>query len=341
MQVFFFRAGQNWGNSAHYPRHEKDQTSAEVLDAFVAQFYTDKPIPKQIFVSHDLLSHDLIEAALSERADRKITVSVPQRGEKKTLLETARRNAEEALGRRMAETQNQARLLGAVQELFGMDDVPQRIEVYDNSHNQGSNAIGAFIVAGPEGFRKRDYRTFNIKDADIRNDDFGMMREVLTRRFSRLVKDDALEWPDLVLIDGGKGQLSAVTSVLEDMGVLGRITLVAIAKGPDRNAGRETFYMNGRDPFTLPPRNPAMYYLQRLRDEAHRFAIGTHRARRKKQMKSNPLDGIPGVGPGRKRALLAHFGSAKAVKGAAVADLSRVEGVSQKLAQTIYDYFHE
>jgi excinuclease ABC subunit C len=341
VQVFFFRAGQNWGNSAHYPRHEKDQSAAEVLDAFVAQFYADKPIPKQIFVSHALPSHDLIEAALSERADRKITVSVPQRGEKKTLLETARRNAEEALGRRMAETQNQARLLEAVRELFGMEETPQRIEVYDNSHNQGSNAIGAFIVAGPDGFRKRDYRTFNIKDAEIRNDDFGMMREVLTRRFSRLVKGEGLEWPDLVLIDGGKGQLSAVTGVLEEMGVLDRITLVAIAKGPDRNAGRETFYMNGRDPFTLPPRNPAMYYLQRLRDEAHRFAIGTHRARRKKQMKSNPLDGIAGVGPGRKRALLAHFGSAKAVKGAAVSDLSRVEGVSQKLAQTIYDYFHE
>ena len=340
VQVFFFRAGQNWGNSAHFPRHDKDQDEAEVLNAFVAQFYSDKPIPKEVFVSHDLPNRALIEEALSERADRKISVSRPQRGEKKKLLDTARRNAQEALGRRMAETQNQARLLDEVRELFGMEQPPQRIEVYDNSHNQGSNAIGAFIVAGPEGFRRRDYRTFNIKDEDIRRDDFGMMREVLTRRFSRLVKDDTLEWPDLVLIDGGKGQLSAVTGVLDELGVLGRITLVAIAKGPDRNAGRETFYMNGRDPFTLPPRNPAMYYLQRLRDEAHRFAIGTHRARRKKQMKANPLDGIPGVGPGRKRALLAHFGSAKAVKSAAVPDLARVEGVSQKLAQTIHDYFH-
>lgn len=339
VQVFFFRAGQNWGNSAHFPRHEKDQGPAEVLDAFMAQFYTDKPIPKNIFVSHDLPSHDLIQRALSERADRVIQITRPQRGEKKALLDTARRNAQEALGRRMAETKNQAKLLEDVRDLFGMEDLPHRIEVYDNSHNQGSNAIGAFIVAGPDGFRKRDYRTFNIKAADVTNDDFGMMREVLSRRFSRLVKDDTLEWPDLLLIDGGKGQLSAVTGVLDELGVLGRITLVAIAKGLDRNAGRETFYMNDRDPFTLPPRSPALYYLQRLRDEAHRFAIGTHRARRKKDMKANPLDGIPGVGPGRKRALLAHFGSAKAVKNAALDDLSRVEGISQKLAQQIHDYF--
>lgn len=341
VQVFFFRAGQNWGNSAHFPRHDKDQGPEEILDAFVAQFYSDKPIPKEIFVTHDLPSRELIQTALSERADRKITVTVPQRGEKKKLLEMARRNAQEALGRRMAETQNQAKLLEEVRELFGMDELPNRIEVYDNSHNQGSNAIGAFIVAGPEGFRKRDYRTFNIQDVDVTNDDFGMMREVLSRRFSRLVKDETLEWPDLVLIDGGKGQLSAVTGVLEEIGILDRITLVAIAKGPERNAGRETFYMNDRDPFTLPPRNPAMYYLQRLRDEAHRFAIGTHRARRKKSMNRNPLDGIPGVGPGRKKALLGHFGSAKAVKDASVDELSSVEGVSQKLAQQIHDYFHE
>lgn len=341
VQVFFFRAGQNWGNSAHFPRHDTDHGPEEVLDAFIAQFYSDKPIPKEIFVSHDLPSLDLIQQALSERADRNIQITRPQRGEKKKLLDTARLNAQEALGRRLAETQNQAKLLGEVCEIFGMEQPPNRIEIYDNSHNQGTNAIGAFVVAGPEGFRKRDYRSYNIQDATITNDDFGMMREVLNRRFSRLVKDDTLEWPDLVLIDGGKGQLSAVTGVLTEMGVLGRITLVAIAKGPDRNAGRETFYMNGRDPFTLPPRNPAMYFLQRLRDEAHRFAIGTHRARRKKDMKSNPLDGIPGVGPGRKRALLAHFGSAKAVKNAALEELSGVEGVSGKLAQQIYDYFHE
>lgn len=341
VQVFFFRAGQNWGNSAHFPRHDKDHGPEEVLDAFVAQFYLNKPIPKEIFVSHELPSLDLIQRALSERADRNIQINVPQRGEKKKLLDTAQRNAQEAHGRRLAETQNQAKLLDEVCEIFGMEQPPNRIEVYDNSHIQGTHAIGAFVVAGPEGFRKRDYRSYNIQDAAITNDDFGMMREVLTRRFSRLVKDDTLEWPDLVLIDGGKGQLSAVTGVLEEMGVLGRITLVAIAKGPDRNAGRETFYMNGRDPFTLPPRNPAMYYLQRLRDEAHRFAIGTHRARRKKDMKSNPLDGIDGVGPGRKRALLAHFGSAKAVKNAALDELSGVEGVSGKLAQKIYDYFHE
>jgi len=223
-----------------------------------------------------------------------------------------------------------------------MEDIPQRIEVYDNSHIQGTHAIGAFVVAGPEGFQKRDYRTFNIKDASLTpGDDFGMMREVMQRRFARLSKDPKLEWPDLVLIDGGKGQLSAVTETLEKLGVLGRITLVAIAKGPDRNAGRETFHMNGREMFTLPLKAPALYYLQRLRDEAHRFAIGTHRARRKKSMTANPLDGIDGIGPGRKKALLSHFGSAKAVKGATVDDLASVEGVSQKLAQTIHDYFHE
>lgn len=342
VQVFFFRAGQNWGNNAYFPRHDKLEGPEAVLDAFVAQFYLNKPIPKEIFVSHELPSHALIETALSERASRAITIAKPQRGEKRKLLLMAERNAQEALARRLAETQNQAKLLGEVQDLFAMEEPPERIEVYDNSHIQGTNAIGAFIVAGPDGFRKRDYRTFNIKDVEtIAGDDFGMMREVLKRRFSRLVKDKTLEWPDLVIIDGGKGQLSAVTDVLAELDVLDRITLVAIAKGPDRNAGRETFYMNGRDPFTLPPRNPAMYYLQRLRDEAHRFAIGTHRARRKKEMKSNPLDGIAGVGPGRKRALLAHFGSAKGVSNAALEDLSKVEGVSEKLAQTIHDYFHE
>ncbi|MEP1230464.1 MAG: helix-hairpin-helix domain-containing protein, partial [Litorimonas sp.] len=252
------------------------------------------------------------------------------------------KNAQEALARKLSETAAQGRLLEGLQELFDLSEVPQRIEVYDNSHIQGTNAIGAFIVTGPEGLQKRDYRSFNIKDEDTEpGDDYAMMREVFRRRFSRLVKDDTLDWPDVVLIDGGKGQLSSVTETLDELGVLERVTLVAIAKGPDRNAGRETFFMNDRDPFTLPPRTSVLYFLQRLRDEAHRFAIGTHRARRKKEMKTNPLDGIAGIGPKRKRELLAHFGSAKGVKSAAVEELERVEGVSQKLAQMIYDYFHE
>ena len=342
VQVFFFRAGQNWGTNSYFPRHSAEDSPAQILGAFIAQFYTNKPIPKQILMSHKVEPFDLLVEALSERAAAKIDMSVPQRGEKKKIIGQAVRNAQEALGRKMAETGAQEKLLKEVQEIFGMEEMPQRIEVYDNSHIQGTNAIGAFIVAGPEGFRKRDYRTFKIKDESITpGDDFGMMREVLQRRFARLSKDSKLEWPDLVLIDGGKGQLSAVTETLERLNVLGRITLVAIAKGPDRNAGRETFHMNDRAMFTLPMKTLALYYLQRLRDEAHRFAIGTHRARRKKSITANPLDGIDGIGPGRKKALLSHFGSAKAVKGATVEDLALVEGVSQKLAQIIHDYFHE
>lgn len=342
VQVFFFRAGQNWGNSSYFPRHSKEDDPADVLDAFLAQFYMNKPIPKQIFVSEILPSHTLLETALSERSGRKISIHTPSRGEKRTLVGRAIKNAEEALGRKLAETASQARLLREVANSFDLEDPPDRIEVYDNSHIQGTNAIGAFIVAGPDGFNKREYRTFNIKDFKTEpGDDYAMMREVMRRRFSRLMKDEGAIWPDLVLIDGGKGQLSAVTEALVDLGALDRTTLVAIAKGPDRNAGREVFHMNGRAAFTLPPRTPVLYYLQRLRDEAHRFAIGTHRARRKKQMKSSPLDGIPGVGAGRKKALLAHFGSAKAVKAAAREELETVEGVSRKLAGTIYEYFHE
>ena len=342
VQVFFFRAGQNWGTNSYFPRHSAEDTPSQILGAFIAQFYTNKPIPKQILLSHKVESYDLLVEALSERAASKVDMLVPQRGEKKKIIGQAIRNAQEALGRKMAETGAQEKLLKEVQDIFGMEEMPQRIEVYDNSHIQGTNAIGAFVVAGPEGFRKRDYRTFKIKDESITpGDDSGMMREVLQRRFARLSKDPKLEWPDLVIIDGGKGQLSAVTETLERLNVLGRITLVAIAKGPDRNAGRETFHMNDRAMFTLPMKTPALYYLQRLRDEAHRFAIGTHRARRKKSMVVNPLDGIDGIGPGRKKALLSHFGSAKAVKGATVEDLASVEGVSQKLAQIIHDYFHE
>jgi len=342
VQVFFFRAGQNWGNNAYYPRHSKDQPAAEILDAFLAQFYTGKPIPKQTFVNQDLPNKGLLETALSERKGASFKIFKPQRGEKREIVDQAHKNAGEALARKSAETASQNRLLKGVAEVFDLENAPERIEVYDNSHIQGTNATGAFIVAGQEGFLKREYRTFNIKDVSTEpGDDYGMMREVMRRRFSRLLKEDGLVWPDLVLIDGGKGQLSAVTEVLSELGALERTTLVAIAKGPDRNAGRETFYMNNRADFTLPPRTPVLYYLQRLRDEAHRFAIGTHRAKRKKQMIHNPLDGIAGIGPGRKKALLAFFGSAKAVSKAGVDELMRVEGVSKSLAKTIHDYFHE
>ena len=341
VQAFFFRSGQNWGTRAFFPRHSKEDEPEHILDSFIAQFYLRNPIPKQIIVSHDLPSHALIETALSERSGHNIKVTYPQRGEKSRLIEHALKNAKDALDRRRAETASQAKLLAGTAKIFDLDASPERIEVYDNSHIQGTNAVGAFIVAGPDGFSKRDYRTFNIKDVETEpGDDYAMMREVFRRRFSRLMKDEQLIWPDLVLIDGGKGQLSAVTETLEELGVLGRVPLVSIAKGPDRNAGREVFFMNGRASFTLPPRDPILYYLQRLRDEAHRFAIGTHVARRKKQMKSNPLDGIQGIGSKRKRELLAHFGSAKAVKLASQDDLLRVEGISAKLAEVIYDYFN-
>jgi len=342
IQVFFFRAGQNWGTHAYFPRHSKDQPAEEILDAFLAQFYTGKPIPKQVFVNANLPNKTLLETALSERKDGSFKIFKPQRGEKREIVDLAHKNAGEALARKLAETASQTRLLNGLMEVFDLSGPPERIEVYDNSHIQGTNATGAFIVAGQEGFLKREYRTFNIKDVSTEpGDDYGMMREVMRRRFSRLLKEDGLVWPDLVLIDGGKGQLSVVTDVLTELGAIERTTLVAIAKGPDRNAGRETFYMNGRADFTLPPRTPVLYYLQRLRDEAHRFAIGTHRAKRKKQMIHNPLDGIAGIGPGRKKALLASFGSAKAVSKAAIEELMRVEGVSKSLAKTIHDYFHE
>ncbi len=342
IQVFFFRAGQNWGNSSHFPRHGKDDTPGEILEAFIAQFYSNKPIPKTIFINEDVPHHSLVEQALSAQSGRKITVNKPLRGEKKKLVDMAVNNAQEAHGRKLAETATQAKLLAELQDVFGMENPPERIEVYDNSHIQGTNAIGAFIVAGATGFQKRDYRTLNIKDEEtVPGDDYGMMREVFRRRFSRLAKDKTLEWPDLVLIDGGKGQLSVVTDTLRELGVLERTTLVGIAKGPDRNAGRENFFMNDRPVFSLPPRTPALYYLQRLRDEAHRFAIGSHRARRKKDMKKNPLDDISGVGPSRKKALLAHFGSAKAIKSASAEELASVEGVSHRMAKSIHDYFHE
>ena len=341
VQVFFFRAGQNWGSNAYFPRHSKDADTASILDAFLAQFYLGKPIPKQVFVNEDLPHKTLLEAALSERKNGSFKIFKPQRGEKHDIVGMAKKNASEALARKMAETASQNKLLAGIAEVFGMDPPPQRIEVYDNSHIQGTNAVGAFIVAGQDGFLKREYRTFNIKDMTTKpGDDYAMMREVMRRRFSRLLKDDTLVWPDLLLIDGGKGQLSVVADILGELGVLARTTLVAIAKGPDRNAGRESFHMLGRPEFTLPQRTPVLYYLERLRDEAHRFAIGTHRAKRKKQMHTNPLDAIEGIGPGRKKALLHYFGSAKSVAQAAIDDLTRVEGVSKTLAKTIHDHFN-
>ncbi|HHK73667.1 MAG TPA: excinuclease ABC subunit UvrC, partial [Rhizobiales bacterium] len=303
-----------------------------------------KPCPPLILLSHEIAESELIARALSLRSERKVNIIVPRRGEKRELIAHAVRNAEEALARRMAESASQRKLLARIQELFDLDAPPRRIEIYDNSHIQGAHAIGAMVVAGPEGFEKKHYRTFNIKSRELTpGDDFAMMEEVLTRRFRQLARaqenEEDANWPDLVLIDGGAGQLSAARKVLDELGI-SRVALAGIAKGPERNAGRERFFINSKPPFSLPSRDPVLYYLQRLRDEAHRFAIGTHRARRKKAQGISVLDAIPGVGPGRKRALLRHFGSAKAVSRASVADLTRVKGISTALAKTINDYFH-
>ncbi|MBS0276074.1 MAG: excinuclease ABC subunit UvrC [Proteobacteria bacterium] len=345
IQVFFFRAGQNWGNRPYFPRHPRELSCAEVLESFVAQFYDERPAPKAIYLSEEIANRELIEEALAIRAGHKVEIAVPQRGEKREIVEMALQNAREQLARRMAENSAQCELLEGVCEVFGMDAPPKRIEVYDNSHIQGTNALGGMIVAGPDGFEKGEYRKFNIKSQDLTpGDDYGMMREVLTRRFSRLVKeageDEAkAKWPDLALIDGGPGQLAVARAVLEDLGVED-VLLVGISKGPDRDAGREHFYMAGREPFRLDPKSPVLYYLQRLRDEAHRFAIGSHRKKRSKAIGANPLDEIAGVGAGRKRALLQHFGSAKAVSAASLADLESVSGVSKTLAKKVYDFFH-
>jgi len=324
-----------------------------VLEPFLAQFYDDKPVPRLILVSHDFEERELLATALCERAGHRVEILVPQRGEKRELVEHALANAREALARKLADTSSQAKLLAGLAEVFGLPQPPQRIEVYDNSHVMGTNAVGALIVAGPEGFSKSHYRKFNIRAEDLTpGDDFGMMREVMQRRFARLLKEagprlerkadsDSLgPWPDLVLIDGGKGQLGAAAAVLAELGIAD-VPIVSIAKGRDREAGRETFFMAGREPFMLPHRDPVLYFIERLRDEAHRFAIGSHRARRRKEMHANPLDEIAGVGPTRKRALLRHFGTAKAVSRAAIEDLMAVEGVSRALAEAIYDHFHE
>lgn len=351
IQVFFFRSFQNWGNRAYYPRADRSHEAGEILASFMAQFYDDKPVPDLVLLSHEIEERELLEEALSTLAGRRIEVAVPQRGEKKSLVEHAVTNAREALGRKMAESSSQTKLLEGVQRIFGLAEAPRRIEVYDNSHIQGANPVGAMIVAGPDGLAKSQYRKFNIRAGDTGADDFAMMREVLTRRFSRLLKEqgeargdeqakDVQAWPDLVLIDGGQGQLSAAKSVLDELG-LSDLAVAGVAKGPDRDAGREHFYVPGRASFMLEARDPVLYYIQRLRDEAHRFAIGSHRARRSKAIGVNPLDEVPGIGPTRKKALLQAFGSAKAVARASVTDLAAVDGVSSALAQAVYDHFHE
>ncbi len=387
VEVFFFRTFQNWGNRAYYPKADRSLGPGEVLGSFLAQFYLDKPPARLILLSHPVEDGDVLAEALSERAGARIEVAVPQRGEKKDLVDHAAANGRDALSRKLSDTASQEKLLAALAAAFGLTRPIGRVEVYDNSHIMGTNAIGAMIVAGPSGFMKPHYRTFNMKDKVFTpGDDFGMMRDMLKRRFARLMKDappapaaaatadlppealdtlaeanegapsslggaeDAPQWPDLILIDGGKGQLEAVRETLRELGVpvmLGPdgvpngVAVVGIAKGPDRNAGRETFFAAGREPFKLADRDPALYFVQRLRDEAHRFAIGTHRARRKKDFTKNPLDEITGIGPARKRALLHAFGTAKAIGRATLSDLERVPGVNAATARRIYDFFHE
>jgi excinuclease ABC subunit C len=389
IEVFFFRTYQNWGNRAYFPKAHASLSKAEVLDAFMAQFYDDKPVPRLILLSEEIENAELLAEAFSMRAGRRIEIARPQRGEKKDLIDHAMKNATEELSRRLADSATQTKLMAALAQAFGLEKPPRRIEVYDNSHISGTNAVGGMIVAGVEGFRKQHYRIFNIKSTEITpGDDFGMMREVLERRFARLVKEDGKSfpspsgegvmqsmtdegepstsgilphpsasgshllpkekedseafpsWPDLVLIDGGKGQLEAARSTLEALGITD-VPLVGVAKGADRDAGRETFIIPGRPPFRLPPRDPALYFVQRLRDEAHRFAIGAHRAKRKREMTKSPLDEIGGIGPSRKRALLLHFGTAKAIARASLDDLARTPGVNAATARAVYDFFHE
>ena len=359
VEVFFFRTGQNWGNRAYFPKADKSLGSDEVLAAFLAQFYDDKPPPRLILISHKIDDQALLAAALTTRSGHKVEISLPQRGEKKDLMAHALSNACEALGRKLAETSSQQRLLTQLAETFALPRPPRRIEVFDNSHIQGTNAVGAMIVAGAEGFRRKDYRKFNIRSTALTpGDDFAMMREVLERRFQRLMDEaprngdllpegerepadepDESPWPDLVLIDGGLGQLNAAREVLQKLGA--DVPLIAIGKGPDRDAGRETFFLPGRDSFKLPPRDPVLYFVERLRDEAHRFAVGSHRTRRAKDLREAGLQEISGIGPTRKRALLHHFGTLKAIERASVVDLMEVEGISAETARRIYEFFHE
>ncbi|MDP3594915.1 excinuclease ABC subunit UvrC [Phenylobacterium sp.] len=345
VQVFFFRAGQNWGNRAYFPRVDKSDEDAEVMSAFLGQFYDDKPIPKLILANIEPSECELLSEAFALKAGRKVEINQPKRGEKAQLVDHALTNAREALGRKMSESSAQTKLLAGVCEAFGMDAPPERIEVYDNAHIMGTNAVGGMIVAGPEGFQKSQYRKFNIKGTDLTpGDDYGMMKEVMRRRFGRLVKEEeageVAVRPDLVLVDGGAGQLAATLEILADLGV-DDIAVVGVAKGPDRDAGLERFFIEGKPPFMLEPKSPVLYYLQRLRDEAHRFANGSHRTRRSMDIKKNPLDEIEGVGPGRKRALLHAYGSARGVSRASVDDLAKVDGVSEALAQRIFDFFRK
>jgi len=380
VQVFFFRTGQNWGNRAYFPKADRTLAAGEVLGAFLAQFYDDKPCPRCIFISHEIEERALLAEALSTKSGYKVEVGVPRRGEKKDLVDHALANARDALARKLAETSSQRKLLELLAETFGLPRVPRRIEVYDNSHIQGTNAVGAMVVAGPEGFQKNQYRKFNIRAVDLTpGDDFGMMREVLSRRFKRLMTEaprvapdapsalavahpvapaldsappdaddgadgaDGVEdspWPSLVVIDGGRGQLRAAQETLAALGITD-IPLLAVAKGPDRDAGLETFFMPGREPFKLKPRDPVLYFVQRLRDEAHRFAIGSHRVRRRRDIREAGLQEIPGIGPTRKRALLHHFGTLKAIERAALSDLAKVPGISAETARKVYDFFHE
>ncbi len=371
VEVFFFRNWQNWGNRAYFPKADRSMSKEEVLASFVAQFYDDKPAPRLVLLSHEIDDAELIGAALSTRAEARVEIHAPQRGERRQLIEYALRNAREALGRRLADTASQAKLLVSLGQAFGLKRTPRRVEVYDNSHIMGTNAVGAMVVAGGSGFMKTHYRTFNMKSEDLKpGDDYGMMREMLQRRFARLVKehpreppsapagegdqagapgadrtapdqDDFPAWPDLVLVDGGRGQLEAARQALAEVGVgAGDLDLIGIAKGRDRDAGRETFFRLDGPPFKLPPRDPALYFVQRLRDEAHRFAIGSHRAKRKREMAKNPLDEIAGIGPTRKRALLHHFGTVKAIQRAALEDLMKAPGVNAATARAVYDFFH-
>ncbi len=359
IQVFFIRTSQNWGNRAYFPRIDKSHSTDEIMESFIAQFYDNKPIPKLVLTSIPLANAAILAEALSTNAERKVTVQHPQRGTKAEIMTHAVRNAKEALARKMADSTAQARHLAAVGKLFQMPKPPTRIEVFDNSHIQGTSAIGAMIVAGPDGFVKNQYRKYNFKPEDLKGgDDFAMMRQMLTRRFKSLLKDhgptkpvdenEAEEgyttgfpaWPDLLLIDGGKGQLSSVMEVMQELKIED-VLVVAISKGPDRNAGREQFHISGQPSFSLDLKDPALYFLQRLRDESHRFAIGGHRIRRKKQMAANPLDEIPGIGPRRKKALLTYFGAAKAVSRASLKDLKSVDGISAQMAEAIFDYFND
>jgi excinuclease ABC subunit C len=345
IQAFFIRGGQNWGHRSFFPAHTNDVPEAEVLQSFLAQFYAEMPPPRLVLTDRGLPETELLEEAFSAKAARRVEIRAPQRGETAKMVHQARRNAEEELDRRLAETSTQARNLREVAELFELPEPPQRIEVYDNSHVMGSNAVGAMIVSGPEGFRKNAYRKFNIKRPETApGDDFAMMREVLSRRFARLEKEDpdrqSGEWPDLLLIDGGKGQVSTVCEVMEDAGVHD-VPVVGVAKGPHHGReGREVFHLPGGREITLQPNSALLFYLQRLRDEAHRFAIGRHRAKRAKSLTRSTLDDVPGIGPSRKRALLMHFGTARAVKGAALEDLERAPGISRTMARQLYDYFH-